>query len=217
MASSSLASGPALTASLHGTEKLFTPVTIGPLVLSHRVVMAPLTRSRAQQPGDIPGDLMVEYYRQRASRGGLIISEATTISASARGWYGAPGIYTEAQVAGWQNVTASVHAEGGFIFSQLWHTGRSGHSDLTGLPPVAPSVVRSKVPSPLRTAGRPHRHTGLSKWQRSHSSWRIIATLPNMQRRPASMELNCMQPMGTWLMSFYRMAATNARMLTAAP
>src|SRR5271156_2273817 len=73
-------------------RKLFSPVQIGPITLQHRVVMAPLTRSRSVQPGDIPGDLMVEYYGQRASDGGLIISEATTISISGRGWYGAPGM-----------------------------------------------------------------------------------------------------------------------------
>ena len=84
------------------TQKLFSPVQVGPLALSHRVVMAPLTRSRSQQPGDVPGDLMVEYYEQRASEGGLIISEATTISISGRGWFGAPGLYSDEQIAGWQ-------------------------------------------------------------------------------------------------------------------
>src|SRR5882724_11196523 len=100
---------------------LFSPVTIGPLALSHRVVMAPLTRSRSEQPGDIPNPLMVEYYGQRASEGGLIISEATTISITARGYLGAPGIYTDAQVAGWKKVTDAVHAKGGRMFLQLWH------------------------------------------------------------------------------------------------
>src|SRR5271168_2716236 len=100
--------------------KLFSPVTIGPLKLGHRVVMAPLTRSRSEQPGDIPGDLMLEYYTQRASDGGLIISEATTISATARGWFGAPGIYTDQQVEGWKKIVDSVHAKGGRMFSQLW-------------------------------------------------------------------------------------------------
>jgi len=71
--------------------KLFTPVHIGAVELKHRVVMAPLTRSRSVQPGNIPGDLMLEYYTQRASAGGFIVSEATSISVSARGWYGAPG------------------------------------------------------------------------------------------------------------------------------
>jgi N-ethylmaleimide reductase len=124
------------------TQKLFSPVRVGPLTLSHRVVMAPLTRNRSQQPGDIPTDLMVEYYGQRASEGGFIISEATTISISGRGWFGAPGLYTDEQVAGWQKVTSAVHAKGCHMFSQLWHTGRASHLDTThGATPVAPSAV----------------------------------------------------------------------------
>ena len=113
------------------TQKLFSPVQVGPLALSHRVVMAPLTRSRSQQPGDVPGDLMVEYYEQRASEGGLIISEATTISISGRGWFGAPGLYSDEQIAGWQKVTNAVHDKGAHMFSQLWHTGRASHLDTT--------------------------------------------------------------------------------------
>jgi N-ethylmaleimide reductase len=123
-------------------KKLFSPVQIGPISLHHRVVMAPLTRSRSQQPGDIPSDLMAEYYGQRASEGGLIISEATTISISGRGWFGAPGLYSDEQVAGWKKVIGAVHSKGGRMFSQLWHTGRSSHVDMTnGATPVAPSVV----------------------------------------------------------------------------
>ena len=113
------------------TQKLFSPVQVGPLALSHRVVMAPLTRSRSQQPGDIPGALMAEYYGQRASEGGLIISEATTISISGRGWFGAPGLYSDEQIAGWQKVTNAVHDRGAHMFSQLWHTGRASHLDTT--------------------------------------------------------------------------------------
>jgi N-ethylmaleimide reductase len=124
------------------SRQLFSPVQIGPITLQHRVVMAPLTRSRSVQPGDIPGDLMVEYYGQRASEGGLIISEATTVSISGRGWFGAPGLYSDAQVEGWKRVTSAVHAKGGGIFSQLWHVGRSSHISLTdGAIPVAPSMV----------------------------------------------------------------------------
>jgi len=122
--------------------KLFTPVKVGPMELKHRVVMSPLTRSRSVQPGDIPGDLMREYYTQRASEGGFIISEATTISITARGWYGAPGMYSDGQVAGWKKIVDAVHAKGGRMFSQLWHTGRSSHVGMTnGAAPVAPSVV----------------------------------------------------------------------------
>src|SRR5579863_10511599 len=84
-------------------RKLFTPIRIGPLTLEHRLVMAPLTRSRSEQPQDIPGSLMRQYYTQRASKGGLIISEATTISLSARGWFGAPGIHPDEQLVGWRS------------------------------------------------------------------------------------------------------------------
>src|SRR5271170_7763243 len=89
--------------------KLFTPVRFGRMQLKHRVVMAPLTRSRSVQPGSIPGDLMREYYTQRASEGGLIVSEATPISISGGGWYGAPGLYSDEQVAGWRRITNAVH------------------------------------------------------------------------------------------------------------
>jgi N-ethylmaleimide reductase len=122
--------------------KLFSPIQVGPYTLSHRVVMAPLTRMRSELPGDIPGKLMIEYYAQRASEGGLIITEATTISVAGRGYLGAPGIYSDDQVAGWRNVVDAVHAKGGLIFQQLWHVGRVGHVDMTdGAAPVAPSVV----------------------------------------------------------------------------
>jgi N-ethylmaleimide reductase len=121
-------------------QALFTPVNLGPLHLRHRIVMAPLTRSRSTQPGDVPSDLMLEYYSQRASNGGLIISEATTISPGARGWYGAPGIFTEAQVNGWMRIIDAVHAKGGYIISQLWHTGRSSNIETSGIQPVSASV-----------------------------------------------------------------------------
>jgi N-ethylmaleimide reductase len=85
---------------------------------------------------------MLEYYAQRASEGGLIVSEATTISITARGWYGAPGLYSHEQVAGWKRIVSAVHAKGGHMFSQLWHTGRASHHEMTnGVMPVAPSVV----------------------------------------------------------------------------
>ncbi len=122
--------------------KLFSPIQLGAIPLAHRVVMAPLTRMRSDQPGDIPNDLMAEYYGQRASDGGLIISEATTLSVTGRGYLGAPGIYTDEQVAGWRKITETVHAKGGRIFLQLWHVGRVAHVDLTGgAAPVAPSAI----------------------------------------------------------------------------
>ncbi|RXH58750.1 alkene reductase [Granulicella sibirica] len=123
------------------TQKLFAPVNLGSLALKHRVVMAPLTRSRSEQPGDIPGPLMAEYYSQRASDGGLIITEATSISLQGHGWYGAPGLFTDAQVEGWKAVIQAVHAKGGLIMSQLWHTGRSSNVlTLGGETPVAPYI-----------------------------------------------------------------------------
>jgi N-ethylmaleimide reductase len=123
-------------------SKLFSPVKLGPYVLSHRVVMAPLTRMRSE-PGDAPGDLMVEYYSQRASEGGLIISEATPVSTRGYGYAGAPGIYSDRQIDGWRRVTDAVHAKGGRIFLQLWHVGRQSHTDLqpNGDAPVAPSAI----------------------------------------------------------------------------
>jgi len=126
-------------------SKLFTPTQVGPYKLSHRVVMAPLTRMRSD-PGDIPSDLMVEYYTQRASKGGLIISEATPVSTRGNGYAGAPGIYSDIQIAGWQRVTNAVHAKGGRIFQQLWHVGRQSHVDLqpNGDAPVAPSAIAAE-------------------------------------------------------------------------
>ena len=91
--------------------KLFSPINVGPISLKHRVVMAPLTRSRSVQPGNIPGDLMVGYYSQRASDGGLIVSEGTSISIAAGGWFGAPGLYSVEQVAGWRRITNAVHGK----------------------------------------------------------------------------------------------------------
>ena len=121
---------------------LFSPITLADVKLSHRVVMAPLTRSRAEAPGGVPGSLMQEYYTQRASEGGLIIAEGTSISPGARGWLGAPGLYSDAHVGGWRKITDAVHAKGGFMFAQLWHTGRSSHVSVTeGQEPVSASVT----------------------------------------------------------------------------
>ena len=124
-------------------DPLFTPVRFGAFDLQHRVVMAPLTRLRSRQPGDVPQALNAEYYGQRASRGGLIVTEATDIAEQARGYAGAPGIYSAEQIAGWRQVTDAVHAKGGLIVLQIWHTGRVSHSSMQpgGALPVAPSGV----------------------------------------------------------------------------
>lgn len=126
-------------------SKLFTPTQVGPYRLSHRIVMAPLTRMRSA-PGDIPSDLMVEYYKQRTSKGGLMISEASPVSIRGNGYAGAPGIYSNTQIAGWRRITDAVHAKGGRIFQQLWHVGRQSHVDLQpdGDAPVAPSAIAAE-------------------------------------------------------------------------
>ncbi|VFS89817.1 N-ethylmaleimide reductase [Raoultella planticola] len=110
-------------------SKLFSPLKVGAITVPNRVFMAPLTRLRSIEPGDIPTPLMAEYYRQRASSG-LIISEATQISAQAKGYAGAPGLHSPEQIAAWQKITAGVHAEHGRIAVQLWHTGRISHNSL---------------------------------------------------------------------------------------
>jgi N-ethylmaleimide reductase len=120
--------------------KLFTPVQIGPITLKHRVVMPALSRLRAQWPSGVPSALMLEYYTQRASDGGLILTEATAIAPSGRGYRGAPGIYTDEQVMGWKRITDAVHAKGGCMFAQLWHAGRTTHVAITGEQPVSASV-----------------------------------------------------------------------------
>lgn len=101
---------------------LFDPLQLGDLLLPNRIIMAPLTRCRAE-PGRIPGELMVEYYRQRASAG-LIISEATAVTPMGVGYPDTPGIWSDDQVRGWQKVTSAVHETGGRIILQLWHVGR---------------------------------------------------------------------------------------------
>ncbi|TDG03164.1 alkene reductase [Paraburkholderia guartelaensis] len=121
---------------------LFTPLQVGRYKLAHRVVMPPLTRMRAGA-GNVPNPLAPEYYGQRATEGGLIIAEATQVSPYGQGYPATPGIHSEEQVAGWRKVTDAVHAKGGIIFLQLWHTGRSSHSSFqpNGELPVAPSAI----------------------------------------------------------------------------
>jgi len=122
---------------------LFQPLQLGPLTLPNRVIMAPLTRARAQQPGDVPSALNARYYQQRASAG-LIISEATQVSPQGKGYAFTPGIHSEEQVQGWRKVTSAVHAAGGRIHLQLWHVGRISRPELQpeGAQPVAPSAIK---------------------------------------------------------------------------
>ncbi|RUM99502.1 alkene reductase [Pseudaminobacter arsenicus] len=124
-------------------DPLFKPLILGALALKHRIVMAPLTRMRTKQPGNVPYALNAEYYGQRASDGGLQITEATDISPQSQGYRWVPGIYTPDQIAGWKEVTEAVHAKGGFIVNQIWHVGRISHSSLqpNGALPGAPSAI----------------------------------------------------------------------------
>jgi len=125
------------------TDPLFDPVQVGDMSLPHRVAMAPLTRSRAGQPGDVPTDMNVEYYRQRAGAA-FIISEATQVSPQGKGYAFTPGIHSQAQIDGWRKVTAAVHEAGGRIVLQLWHVGRISRPELQpdGETPVAPSAIK---------------------------------------------------------------------------
>ncbi|WP_421414668.1 alkene reductase [Agrobacterium tumefaciens] len=122
-------------------ETLLSPIQLGPYTLRNRTAMAPLTRSRAGD-GDVPTSLAVDYYRQRATAG-LIVTEGSQISPQGKGYPRTPGIFSDAQVAGWEQVTTAVHAEGGRIFLQLWHVGRLSHSTMqqnAGLP-VSSSAI----------------------------------------------------------------------------
>ncbi|WP_417777864.1 hypothetical protein [Stutzerimonas xanthomarina] len=120
---------------------LFDLIKIGDLELNNRVIMAPLTRCRAE-PGRVPGDLIAEYYAQRADAG-LIISEATSVTPMGVGYPDTPGIWSAEQIQGWKKVTDAVHAKGGKIVLQLWHVGRiSDPIYLDGQLPVAPSAIK---------------------------------------------------------------------------
>jgi N-ethylmaleimide reductase len=134
---------------------LFQPVRLGAYQLANRIVMAPLTRSRAGTDG-AASSIMAEYYGQRATAG-LIIAEATNISPQARGYAFTPGLYTAAQVEAWRLVTEAVHAKAGRIFVQLWHVGRVSHPSLQpdGALPVAPSAIRPDATSYSGTGCEP--------------------------------------------------------------
>jgi len=120
---------------------LHSPLKLGPAALPNRIAMAPMTRSRTSQPGNVPNAMMAEYYAQRASAG-LIITEATQISQQGQGYSFTPGIYTQAHIDGWKLVTDAVHEAGGRIFLQLWHVGRMSHESFhADGKPVGPSAL----------------------------------------------------------------------------
>lgn len=134
---------------------LFSNLKMGQLELRNRIAMAPMTRSRATQPGNLANDMMREYYRQRASSG-LLISEGIPISTLGRGFSFTPGLYTEEQVESWKPVTKGVHDLGGAIFAQIWHVGRTSHKAITGGElPISSSPVEGVSPAfgPLAEGG----------------------------------------------------------------
>src|SRR6195256_2695556 len=121
-------------------ENLFSSYSLGDLELPNRMVLAPMTRSRALE-GNVPNPIAATYYVQRASAG-LLITEATQVSPQGVGYIRTPGIHSPEQVAGWKKITDAVHRVGGTIFSQLWHVGRVSHPDFHGGElPVAPSAI----------------------------------------------------------------------------
>lgn len=152
-------------------DRLFRPLQLGPLTLPNRVVMAPMTRTRAGE-GHAPTALNAQYFEQRAS-GGLLLSEATQVVQVGAGGVRTPGIYSQAQIEGWRLVTKAVHAAGGRIFLQLWHAGRASHPSLNdeGLQPVAPSAIaiddrkvftpQGLVPYPVPRALEEHELPGI--------------------------------------------------------
>ena len=136
-------------------EALFQPVQLGAISAANRILMAPLTRGRADADA-VPSARMAEYYRQRASAG-LIISEATAISREGYGWHAAPGIWTQAQTEAWKPVTEAVHQAGGKIVMQLWHMGRIVHSDyLDGQAPLSASATTAPDHAHTPTGRKPH-------------------------------------------------------------
>ena len=141
----------------HPVDPLFQPFSVGAIQVPNRIVMAPLTRSRADHKTLAPRAMNAKYYAQRASAG-LIIAEATQIMPEGQGYAWTPGIYSDEQIAGWRLVTDAVHAKGGRIVLQLWHVGRISHPDLQpgGKLPVAPSAVKPEGQAFTETGFKPH-------------------------------------------------------------
>jgi len=159
-----------MTSITRDKNNLFSPISLGDLTLANRIVMAPLTRNRAGE-GNVPQDMSVEYYRQRAGAG-LIISEGSQISASGIGYPATPGIHSEEQVAGWKRVTDAVHNQGGRMFIQLWHTGRISHSSLQ------PDDHLPVAPSALKAAGQAMTLDGMQDFETPHAL--SLAELPRI-------------------------------------
>ena len=193
---------------------LFEPLQAGAFKLRNRIVLAPLTRCRSSA-GRVPNDLMREYYVQRASAG-LMISEATSVSAMGVGYPDTPGIWSEEQVAGWKRITEAVHAAGGTILLQLWHVGRVSHPDyLGGALPVAPSAIAPtghvSLMRPLRDYVVPRPSTSM----RFPALSRNIAVAPRTPNAPALTASKYMAPTAIYSTNFCRTAPTSAPTRTA--
>jgi N-ethylmaleimide reductase len=161
-----------------GVDALFSPFRLGAIELAHRVVHAPTTRLRAEAD-ESPSRMMLDYYEQRASKGGLIITESNHPSHDSRGYEGAPGIYTDAHVAAWRPIVDAVHAKGGKIIMQIAHDGRQSHIDLSdGALPIAPSVVPFEGQAMTRDGWvdvSPHRAIGIEEIPALVASFRRAA------------------------------------------
>ncbi|MGC6388788.1 alkene reductase [Ewingella sp. S1.OA.A_B6] len=170
-------------------SNLFTPLPFGDFTLRNRIALPPLTRCRSDQPGNVPGELMVEYYRQRATAG-FMITEGTQIEPRGQGYAWTPGIYSDEQITGWKKVTEAVHREGGILYCQLWHVGRVSHNELQPgkQAPVAPSAVTA-------TGVRVFIETGLGEG---------MLTSPSEPRELTTVEVK-------EIVELYRQAAVNAK------
>jgi N-ethylmaleimide reductase len=161
-----------------GVDALFSPFRLGAIELAHRMVHAPTTRLRAEAD-ESPSRMMLDYYEQRASKGGLIITESNHPSHDSRGYEGAPGIYTDAHVAAWRPIVDAVHAKGGKIIMQIAHDGRQSHIDLSdGALPIAPSVVPFEGQAMTRDGWvdvSPHRAIGIEEIPALVASFRRAA------------------------------------------
>jgi N-ethylmaleimide reductase len=193
---------------------LFEGVQVGAFELTNRVVMAPLTRNRAG-PGLVPGPFAAKYYAQRATAG-LIIAEATQVSAQAQGYSDTPGCYTDDQVAGWRQVTDAVHAKGGTIFLQLWHTGRVSHTSFQkdGQAPVGPSAIRANTQTFI--AGQGFVDVSTPRALEVTEIPGTSATPPAARWRPDSTGSNCTAPTATCSTPSCETGRTTARTPTAA-
>ncbi len=199
------------------SSTLFQPLQVGALKLNNRIIMAPLTRSRATGADErTPNDLMKEYYVQRASAG-LILTEATSVTPMGVGYARTPGIWSEEQVASWKKITTAVHEAGGKIALQLWHVGRVSHPIfLNGELPVAPSAIAPKghisLVRPITEFVVPRE----LKLEEIPGSLRPTGRAPRTRSGRASTRSKFMAPMDIYWISFYKTSVISERIITGA-